>query len=74
MDGVEVRVIRKVITVDEMQVTAPATEVSVHEVEASAARAGLPWAGKQATGGRFIRDWYAPAPEVEVPASLDIYA
>ena len=73
MGAIEVKVTRKVITVDEMEVTAPVSESPVHRVEASAARAGLPWVDKEQTGGRFIRGWYAPGPEVEVPPKVDIY-
>ena len=67
MDAVGVRISRKVTTVDAVEVISTATEHPAHVLDASTARAGLPWVDKARMGGRFIRDWYARDPEAEVP-------
>ena len=71
MDAVGVRISRQVTTVDAVEVVAVKHRDPV--LDASTARAGSPWADKARMGGRFIRDWYAPDPEAEVP-EVDIYA
>ncbi|MBT3327895.1 MAG: hypothetical protein HN396_16850 [Gemmatimonadales bacterium] len=58
-------------TVDAVEVMG--VEHRDHVLDVSTARAGLPWSHKARMGGRFIRDWYTPDSEAEVP-EVDIYA
>ena len=55
MDAVGVRISRQVTTVDAVEVIA--VEHPDPVLDASTARAGLPWVDKARMGGRLIRDW-----------------
>ena len=71
MEAVGVRISRAVTTVDAVELVS--VKRPDHVLETSTARAGLPWAGRKRMGAQFIRDWYAPDSEAEVP-QVDTYA